>query len=594
MKRDLDRLAGEEFDLAIVGGGAYGACAAHEAAARGLRVALVERGDFGSGTSSQSLKVIHGGLRYLQHLDLRRTAESIAERRRLLRMAPHLVHPLACAMPVYGHGVRGREALAVGLWLNELAGSSRGGPADPERRIPRGRLLAREEMRALCPGADDRGLTAGALWWDAQAWSTERLLVAFLAAAAQGGAALANHVEATGLALERRPDGSRRVAGLELRDAAEGRELVLRSRHVLVTAGPWLDGLLARAGVAAGRRRFAPSKALNVAVRRIFSHDTAIALAGRTPFRDRDALLRAGSRLFFLVPWRDVTLVGTRHLSWEGDPDAFAVEPDDALAFLEEAREALPAARLGAADVVGVYGGMLPRAPGTPAAGEVQLQKDGSVLDHARGAQPVDGLVSVVGVKWTTARAVAERAVVLVARKLGLAAAARRAPTALASGATERWSDLVARARARGVRGLDDDAALALVRGHGGGAFALFDAVEADPALGRRVLPHATTVAAEIVHAAREEMALHLDDVILRRTDLHLARPLGRAALERCAELAGDALGWDPRRRAAEIDRAEAALRRFALLPEAAEALGLGAPDVAGSVRSPGRATPAS
>jgi len=574
VKRDLDRLAGEEFDLAIVGGGVYGACAAHEAAARGLRVALVERGDFGSGTSSQSLKVIHGGLRYLQHLDLRRTLESIAERRRLLRMAPHLVHPLPCAMPVYGHGMRGREALAFGLWLNELAGSSRGGPADPARRIPRGRLLGRDEMLALCPGLDANGLTGGALWWDAQAWSTERLLLAFLASAARDGAALANHVEAVELRLER-AGRARRVRGLALRDAASGRELELRARDVLVTVGPWLDGFLRRGGVATRRPAFLPSKALNVAVRRLFPHDTAIGLAGRAPFRDRDALLRAGSRLFFLVPWRDATLVGTRHLAWDGDPDGFAVTPEDAERFLEEARAALPGAALTARDVLGVYGGMLPRAAGTPASGEVQLRKQHAVVDHAREPEPVEGLVSVVGVKWTAARAVAERAVSLVAARLGVGAAGRREPRLLAGAEEAPVGALVERARSRGAAGLDGDALFALVRAHGGEAPALLDAIAAEPALAERLHPGVPVVAAQIAHAVRHEMALHLDDVLLRRTDLHLARPLGRDLLARCAAIAGPILGWDDARRRAEIARAEAALRRFALLPEAVEALGL-------------------
>jgi glycerol-3-phosphate dehydrogenase len=576
VKRALDRLAGESFDLAVVGGGIYGACAAFEGAARGLRVALVERDDFGSGTSSQSLKVVHGGLRYLQHLDLRRTLESIAERRVLLRIAPHLVQPLACAMPLYGHGVRGREAVAIGLWLNELAGSSRGGSPDPARRIPRGRLLSRAEMLALCPGLDARGLTAGALWWDAQTWSSERLLLAFLAAADARGAALANHVEATGLLLEGERSTRPRAAGVALRDRETGREIALRARSVLVCAGPWVDRVLARAGVARRRPLFGLSKALNLVVRRLFPHDTALGVAGRSAFRDRDAIVQAGSRLFFLVPWQDVTLVGTKHLAWEGEPESFAVDEADVRAFLAEVNDALPAAGVVPDDVVGVYAGMLPRTPGTPARGEVQLQKSCAFTDHGR-EDGVEGLFSVVGVKWTTARAVAARSVARIAARLGNEGGGAAAATvrAVAGGEIEDVAKFLGRAEDERVPGLDAASFRHLLRAHGRGVEAVTGLVAADPALGRRLHAASPVVGAEIVHAARAEMALHLDDVLLRRTALHLARPLGRAALDAAAALAARELGWDAARTAAEIERAAAALRRFTVLPEATARLDL-------------------
>ncbi len=196
VKRDLGALAEREHDVVIVGGGIHGVAAAWDAASRGLRVALVEAEDFGSGTSWNSLKTIHGGLRYLQTLDLKRMRESIRERRTLLRIAPALVRPLPFVVPTYGHGPKGREALGLGLWLNDVVSSDRNRGLPAERQIPHGRLLSRREVLDLFPGVPEDGLNGGASWTDAQVESSERLTIGFARAAADAGAVLCNHLAA--------------------------------------------------------------------------------------------------------------------------------------------------------------------------------------------------------------------------------------------------------------------------------------------------------------------------------------------------------------------------------------------------------------
>lgn len=161
MRRGIDRLASEEFDLLIVGAGIYGACAAWDASLRGLRVALIDRGDFGGATSQHSQKTIHGGLRYLQQADLKRMRESIRERRTLMRIAPQFVSPFPCVMPTYGHLTRGREALAVAMLANDLVGLDRNRIDDPAKRIPRGRTVSRRRVLELLPGIPTKGLTGG-------------------------------------------------------------------------------------------------------------------------------------------------------------------------------------------------------------------------------------------------------------------------------------------------------------------------------------------------------------------------------------------------------------------------------------------------
>src|ERR671930_1078023 len=179
MQRDLNRLATDAYDVLIIGGGIYGVCVAWDAALRGLSVALVERGDFGHATSSNSLRVIHGGLRYLQYGDLHRLRQSIQERTVFMRIAPHLVHPLPFFIPTYGHAMRGKEILALALRINDLIGFNRNRLEDPQKYLPPGRIISREECLRLFPGIEKKELTGGAIVYDCQLFSSERLILSF-------------------------------------------------------------------------------------------------------------------------------------------------------------------------------------------------------------------------------------------------------------------------------------------------------------------------------------------------------------------------------------------------------------------------------
>ncbi|HSD66915.1 MAG TPA: FAD-dependent oxidoreductase, partial [Vicinamibacteria bacterium] len=333
MKRDLAALASREWDVAVVGAGIYGAAVAWDAAQRGLAVALVEREDFGAGASWNSLKTIHGGMRYLQRLDLARLRQSARERATLLAIAPGIVRPLSFVVPTYGHGTTGREALALGLLLNDWLTRGRNRGLPPDRCIPDARTVSAAEALRLVPGLDRKGLTGAALWHDAQARSTERLTLAFLHAAVGAGALAANHAEAVALLR-----ASGRVAGVAVRDAARDRTLEVRARIVVNAAGPWADELLAREGL---RRPPAPLlRARNLVLRR----------APAVPFA---VGARAGGRFLFLVPWEGRTIVGTSY-----EPAEAA--PSDPLAFLDEAAAAFPWAGIGREDVAVVHEGLVP------------------------------------------------------------------------------------------------------------------------------------------------------------------------------------------------------------------------------------------
>ena len=235
IERNLGSLASREFDVLVVGGGIFGACAAWDAALRGLSVALLERRDFGSGTSANSFKMVHGGIRYLQHADMYRIRESSRERSALLRIAPHLVSPLPIMIPTYGHGREGKELLSAGMLVYDLATIDRNrGLLDPDRRIPRSRVVSREACLEALPGLEASDLTGGALFHDAQIHNTPRLTLAFLQSAASAGATIANYVEASGFL----QDGDS-VTGVRARDVLGGDTLDVRARMVLNCAGPW-------------------------------------------------------------------------------------------------------------------------------------------------------------------------------------------------------------------------------------------------------------------------------------------------------------------------------------------------------------------
>jgi len=475
VKRDLRALADESHDVLVVGGGYYGACAVRDAAQRGLKAALVERGDFCSGTSWNSLKTIHGGLRHLQRLELGQLRESVRERRALLRNAPRLMRALPFLVPAYGHGAKGREALAFGLALNDLLAGDRNQGVSPELAIPAGRMLSPAEVVERAPGVAREGLTGGALWWDAQALSSERLLLAFLRAADADGARLANHVEALSLLREQG-----RVVGARVRDAEGGDAFDVRARIVLNAAGPDVDSLLAASEV---RRPAVPLfSAFNLVLRRPLVGDLAIGASSQ-------------GRVLFLVPWRDRTILGTAY----GPPDPGGSDPL-LEAFFEESRRAFPWAGLVREDVCLVHQG---RVPGE---GDV-LWSHSLVVDHEK-EDGVPGLVSLLGAKLTTARAVAERAVDLVCARLGRAEPGRSADEPLA-----------------------------------------------------HARPVTSPLAEAARQAARDEMALHLDDALLRRLDLATAGRPAAGDVEAVAVALAAELGWNQATAAAERQRLEGALR---------------------------------
>ncbi|MEO7986440.1 MAG: glycerol-3-phosphate dehydrogenase/oxidase [Gemmatimonadales bacterium] len=552
MRRDLGALSSATWDVAVVGGGIYGICAVYEAVRRGLSACLLERNDFVGATSSNSLKTIHGGLRYLQHADLGRMRESIRERARLLRVAPHLVRPLPFVLPTHGLGLHGKPIMRIALALNDAIGFDRSAGVLPGRSIPPGRVIGRSDVGRLVPGLDSGKLTGGAIWYDCQVANTERLALAYLRSAVAEGAACANYAEVTRLVVN---DG--RMRGVLAKDGMTGDTFEVQARTVLNASGPWIDRLLRGLPNGPPATRFHASKAFNLVTRRLYAGH-AIGFTVPTAFSDSDALLNKGDRLFFVVPWREFSLIGTRHLPYRGGPDDFAVTEEDVDIFLAEINAACPGAGLTRSDVLAVLGGMLPEVPRN-AAGEVQLVKHSQVYDHA--ADGAEGLVSVVGVKWTTARAAAEQALDAIQDRLGGSSLRRPPEVVLDGGDIENLDRFVSDGEAQRPPTVSPSTMRRVLENYGTTSRDVLAFVHREPALGRTLGSGAPVMAAEVRYGVEQEMALHLSDVVLRRTELGAGGHPGRETLAACAALMGPLLGWTGAQIQAEIDRTDSALR---------------------------------
>jgi glycerol-3-phosphate dehydrogenase len=483
---------------------------------RGLSVALVEKGDFGGGTSWNSLKIVHGGLRYLQHLDFARMRESIRERSHWLRIAPHLVEPLPIVVPTKDQGLQRRPVLRAALLANDIISWDRNQALEPSRRLPAGRGLTRGECLRLIPELEGSGLTGGVMFHDAQMYSAERLVLAVLKGAIAAGAVVANYVE-----LEDRLVAGARLAGVKLRDVISGERLEVRARTVVNAAGPasaWVAGKLTGHASAAATRY---SAALNLMVRGQ-GHSVAFAVTGAAS--DPSAVVRMGKRQLFFVPWRNRTLIGTGHYSYEADPDD--AHPDEHVqVFLEEVNAAWPGASFTRDDLLLVHSGLLPVEPGTKDGG-VNLLKRHRVIDHK--AHDAPEALSAISVKFTTSRLVAEELVDMVCEKLGRTRArCATSETPLPGAPQGTFEQLMSFARTRYRALLAEDVLEHLVRAYGTEYERVLAHRETMPDWDERLHPSAPVIKAQFAYAARSELARCPEDIVWRRTELG---PLGLAS----------------------------------------------------------------
>jgi glycerol-3-phosphate dehydrogenase len=382
----IARARTDSADLVVIGGGIQGACVALEAARRGLRPLLVERGDFGAATSANSLRILHGGFRYLQTADLARLAVSVRERRWFCRSFPDLVRPLPCLLPLHGRGVQRPAMLRPALALYDLLSAGRNRGVPEAVHLPRGAVLSSARVVEVFPAVRREGLVGGALWHDALMVDPDRILGEILAWSRALGGTTLDHVEAVGL---RTGEG---VTGIHALDRRTGAALAFDAPVVVNCAGPWATDVADALG--------SPAPGL---VKRALAFNL---LLDREPVASAAVAVQpaAGGRMLFVVPVGSRMLAGTCHAPWTGPSTVPAPTEAQVMEMLAGLNAAIPGLDLARRDVAEVQAGFMPAArpgDGMPATRPV-------VLDHGRRGGP-RGLFSVVGVKYTTARDLAER-----------------------------------------------------------------------------------------------------------------------------------------------------------------------------------------
>lgn len=548
MRRDLEALAREPFDLVVIGGGMFGAAATLDAAQRGLRVALVERGDFCGATSAHSFKMLHGGIRYLQHANIRRIRQSAAARAAFLRVAPHLAHPLPIVIPTYGAGMKGKAVLRAGMAVYDaLTTGSNRGIADPARRIPRCWFLGRDEVLRRFPGLPGDGLTGAGVFCDGQMHNPARLVLAFVQTAAGLGAVCANHAEAVGLVVR-----AGRVEAVTVRDQLTGDRLDVRARMVLNAAGPYAERVLTDA-LGFGLTPPTPFSrdAYFIVQRQILGGEHALTVPSRS--RDSEAMVSRGTRHLFLVPWRGVTLVGVWHKVYPGNPDRYEITEEELERWIAEINEAYPAAGLRIDEVALGSAGLVPFGEHDPGAQNLKFAHRSRIVDH-EAERGLKGLLTLIGVRYTTGPADAIGVVDLACRRLGRKTPrSRLAWTPVRGGEVPDFEALVREVARVAPPGTGEATARALAHSHGSAYPAVLALVDQQADLGQP-LPGTTVLRAEIAYAALEEMAVTLADAVFRRTDLCTAGLPSLPALREAARVMADAAGWSAARMAAELD----------------------------------------
>lgn len=536
MQRDLQALENRQFDLLVIGGGMFGAAAVLDAAQRGLSVALVEKGDFGGATSAHSYKMIHGGIRYLQHGDIYRVRQSAAARSGFLRVAPHLSHPLPIVIPTYGSfGMKSKPVLWAGIRAYDAITFDRNrGIADPSRHIPNGWFLSRDEVARRYPGVAREGLTGAGVFCDGQMYNPTRLVLAHIRSAVELGAVAANYAQAVDVLRS-----GNVVHGAVIEDGIGGNRVEVKARMVLNASGPYAGHFLERA-LGQGLQPKTPFSrdAYFIVPKPLIEGSHALTLPSKTV--DPDARLSRGGRHLFLVPWRGVTLVGVWHKVFEGHPDTYEITDAELESWISEVNLAYPQAGLTLDDVAMGSAGLVPFGENDPNSEHLKFAHRSRIVDHAK-TDGLEGLLTLIGVRYTTGPYEAARLIGQIASRLGHdGSKSRLAWSPVHGGDFESFDALVDDIV---KKGLPRTTAEALAHNHGQAWREVLDAGGAVAAL-----PNSHVLECEIEHAVRFEMAQTLGDIVFRRTDLLTHGLVSDGALDKAAEIAAKTANWTPQR----------------------------------------------
>jgi glycerol-3-phosphate dehydrogenase len=525
------------FDVIVVGAGINGTGIARDAAHRGLRVLLLDKTDIAAGTTSWSSRLIHGGLRYLEYGEVPLVYESLQEREILLRIAPHLVHPLPLTLPIYGYHKRGALTIRAGMVSYDVLSWN--------KTLPRHRLYNQRDALVHEPGLNPDNLKAAARYYDAQIEFPERISVENVVDAAIHGAVVRLGAEVTGLVLE-----AGVVRGVRFRDLETGEQHTARGSAVVNVAGPWVDAVLAAAGVegADSPPLLGVTKGTHIVVEPF-------------PGAPSDAMYieaRSDGRPYFIIPWNGLYLIGTTDDRYQGSLDEVVPTEDEIAYLLSETTIAIPACGLTRDSVCYAYSGLRPL-PST-AGKESGITRRHIIHNHAPRVQ---GLMSIIGGKLTTFRNLSQHAVDALGDMLGRSLPPSTTATTPLPGAPASLGVFTREFQLARPDWLSERSAAYLIRIYGTRAVSILRLAEQRPEMREVISPRTGAIAAVVPFAFEDEFATTLTDVIMRRGMFGYAADAGFESLPGIARAAQLGLGWGDDRIAADLDAHARYMRRF-------------------------------
>ena len=531
----LNGIDSARFDAVVIGGGMAGAGVARDLVLRGASVALFEKGDFASGTSSKSSKLIHGGLRYLELFDVKLVRESLREKKTLERLAPHLVRPLPFLVPVYRGSKRGLITVRIGMWLYNLL--------TPGRERERFRVLRPLDALTLESSIRVDDLRGAGYYFDDLLLFPERLCLENALSAARHGARVHNYCE-----VEAVTRGAGGIDGVRVRDLLTGRVHTVRASVVVNCAGPWVDRLRELAGVSdAGKRVLRTTKGIHCMLPRMT--ERAVYLS------------TADDRMIFVIPWREFSMVGTTDTDFDGDPDRLSATREEVEYLLDAVRPALSDPRVAFDQVVYTYAGVRPLAfeEGAPAS---KVSRDHKMVVEG----PEGRFLSITGTKLTCFRSLAEQVGDRVMSVLGRGEPSRTATLTL-DGLDEETDKIEARAwmdvsADMTATGLSRETLQTLVEIYGRAYPRVLDLARKLPDGTARLCPSNPDIVAQLHHALAEEMTVSLQDFLLRRTAIGQSACLGLDCFEAIGRRMSALAGWSSRRLDAELEAYHASVER--------------------------------
>lgn len=514
-----------QFDVIIIGGGINGAGIARDAAMRGLKVLLLDKGDVGGGTSSWSTRLIHGGLRYLEHGEFGLVRESLRERESLMRIAPHLVRPLPLLVPIYKNARRGRWLMRLGMLAYDLLSVG--------KSVPRHKMLSRQQALARAPGLKPEGLVGAAEYYDAQVEFAERLVVENAVSAVLHGATVITYARVDRFIVD-----DETLRGVEFVNEFDGTRRAADASLVINAAGPWVDHILESGGtLTSSARLVGGTKGSHIIVAPFpGAPATAIYVEAQTD-----------QRPFFIIPWSGNYLIGTTDIRYEGDLDNVRIADNEVDYLLRETNAVMPAASLDRKSILYTYSGIRPL-PFTNNRDEQSITRRHFIRRHPQFAN----LLSIVGGKLTTHRSLAEETVDLVFRKLRKDVSKSSTASVALPGATAE--DFAASGEQfKRDCGLRLQTSEHLLRVYGTRAFDVVKLADEAESLLEVFDSETGAIAAEVVYAFRHEFAQTLADCLLRRTMVGLNSDCGLNAVDAAAEIARKHLGWPDERVRQEV-----------------------------------------